>query len=200
MKTIVKRNKLWLILMMVLTASANASISMAPDFSMSSSEGKKIQLKDLKGKVVVLEWLNHGCPFVRKHYDSGNMQAIQKQFTDQGVVWLSIISSAPGKQGYSTPEKANEDRKKYKSLATHILIDKSGTVGRKYTAKVTPHMFIINKDGEIAYDGAIDSIASADPEDIKKAQPYVVEALNSLTKSRDVKVKSSRPYGCSIKY
>ena len=172
----------------------------APGFALKSAAGKRVSLSDLKGKVVVLEWLNHGCPFVRKHYDSGNMQKLQSEFTEKGVVWISIISSAEGKQGYSTPDKALQDKATYKSKATYILLDKDGSVGRSYGAKVTPHMYILNKKGEVIYLGGIDSIASTNKNDIKEARPFVKEALNSFLSGEKVKVKESRPYGCSVKY
>lgn len=172
----------------------------APEFSLKSAAGKDVSLSALKGKVVVLEWLNHGCPFVRKHYDSGNMQKLQELYTQKGVVWISIISSAKGKQGFSTPDKALQDKAKYRSKATHILLDKDGKVGKAYAAKVTPHMFVLNKKGEAIYVGGIDSIASTSKGDIANARPYVKDALDSFLSGKEVKVKESRPYGCSVKY
>ena len=172
----------------------------APSFELRSANGKLIKLKELRGKIVVLEWLNHGCPFIKKHYFSGNMQAMQKKYTQQGVVWLSVISSAKGKQGYSDPDKAKEDRKKLSSFASHILLDTNGKVGMKYEAKTTPHMFVINKDGILSYQGAIDSIASVNVQDIKSATNYVAAALNALIQQKDVEVAKTKPYGCSVKY
>lgn len=172
----------------------------APDFSLKSASGKEIRLTSFKGKTVVLEWLNHGCPFVKKHYGSSNMQTLQKRFTEQGVIWLSIISSAKGKQGYSTPDKALQDKNSKKSLATYVLLDTEGEVGRLYGAKVTPHMFIINKKGELVYNGAIDSVASTDQSDIKNAKPLFADALSAILENREVKIKESKPYGCSVKY
>lgn len=172
----------------------------APEFSLKSASGAQVKLSDYKGKIVVLEWLNHGCPFVRKHYDSGNMQSLQEKYTGEGVVWLSVISSAAGKQGYSTPEKALKDKNENKSKASAILLDTDGAVGRLYGAKVTPHMFIVNMKGELAYQGAIDSIPSTEVEDVKEAQPFVAQALNSLRKGELVKVKESKAYGCTVKY
>lgn len=172
----------------------------APSFEIKSANGKLVKLKELRGKIVVLEWLNHGCPFIKKHYRSGNMQALQKKYSQQGVVWLSVISSAKGKQGYSDPDKAKEDRKKYGAYATHILLDTDGKVGMKYGAKTTPHMFVIDKDGILAYQGAIDSIASANMDDIKSATNYVAAAVSALIQQKDVEVAKTRPYGCSVKY
>ena len=173
---------------------------MAPNFSLSNSNSKNLNLSDFKGKTVVLEWLNHGCPFVRKHYDSDNMQTLQKEFTKKGIVWLSIISSAPGKQGYSTPQKANQDYSENKAGSTHILLDPKGNVGRSYEAKTTPHMYIVNPKGKLVYKGAIDSIPSANQSDIPKAVNYVKEALDSLLVGKKVKTAKTRPYGCSVKY
>ena len=172
----------------------------APDFTLKSASGAQVKLSDYKGKIVVLEWLNHGCPFVRKHYDSGNMQSLQEKYTGEGVVWLSVISSAAGKQGYSTPEKALKDKNENKSKASSILLDTDGDVGRLYGAKVTPHMFIVNTKGELAYQGAIDSIPSTEVEDVKEAQPFVAQALDSIRKGESVKVKESKAYGCTVKY
>ena len=173
---------------------------LAPTFSLPSASGKEITLSQYKDKVVVLEWLNHGCPFVRKHYDSNNMQALQKKYTDRGVVWLSIISSAPGKQGYQDAKGAMAEAKKYKSEATEILIDKDGTVGRAFEAKVTPHMFVIGKDARLVYQGAIDSIASADQSDIEKAENYVEKALDATLQGQKIMIASTKAYGCGVKY
>ncbi len=174
--------------------------SKAPEFKLAAASGKEVSLSQLKGKFVVLEWLNHGCPFVRKHYDSGQMQKLQGDFTEKGVVWASVISSAKGKQGYSTPDKALEDKVRYKSKATYILLDKDGSVGKAFGAKVTPHMFVLSKKGEVLYDGAIDTIASTSKADLKSARPLVKLALNSALKGEEIKVKESKPYGCSVKY
>lgn len=172
----------------------------APTFSLPSATGKEINLNQFEGKTVVLEWLNHGCPFVRKHYDSGNMQAIQKKYAEKGVVWLSVISSAKGKQGYVTPKEALAQAKQYKSNASHILIDEDGTVGRAFEAKVTPHMYVINAKGTLVYQGAIDSVSSADPKDIKTAKNYVSEALDATLAGKSVSEASTKAYGCGVKY
>lgn len=172
----------------------------APDFTLPDSFGKNHSLSDYAGKIVVLEWLNHGCPFVKKHYSSGNMQKLQKMAKENGVVWFSVISSAPGKQGYSTPEQANETAKDKNAVPFAILLDPEGTVGKLYGAKTTPHMYIINKDGLLVYNGGIDDIRSTNVADIAKAKNYVLLALEELLTGKDVSVKTSQPYGCSVKY
>ena len=172
----------------------------APDFTLPDSQGKSHSLSDYEGKIVVLEWLNHGCPFVQKHYDSGNMQKLQKTYTEKDVVWFSIISSAPGKQGYCTPEQANEITKEKDGAPTAVLLDPEGTVGKSYGAKTTPHMFIISKEGILVYNGAIDDIRSTNIDDVNKAQNYIQMALDEQLAGKDVSVKTSQPYGCSVKY
>ncbi len=172
----------------------------APPFRLISTEGKLCQLADYPGKFVVLEWFNHDCPFVKKHYGSGNMQALQKEFTGQGVIWLSICSSAPGKQGNYPPPKQAELAKEKGAMATAILLDAKGVVGRQYGAKTTPHMFVISPEGKVIYQGAIDDQPSTDPADIPKAVNYVKNALDAALAGKDVEVKSTAPYGCSVKY
>ncbi|MCB9640450.1 MAG: thioredoxin family protein [Myxococcales bacterium] len=172
----------------------------APGFSLPDTHGKKHDLSQYKGKVVVLEWLNHGCPFVKKHYNSGNMQALQKKYRDKGVVWLSIVSSAPGKQGYYSPEEANKINASKKGHANAILLDPEGKVGQLYSARTTPHMYIIDAKGTLVYMGAIDSIRSTNPEDTKKAKNFVSAALDAVLAGKAVDVKKTRPYGCSVKY
>jgi peroxiredoxin len=172
----------------------------APDFTLPDSNGKTHSLSDYKGKIVVLEWLNHGCPFVQKHYNSGNMQKLQKVYSGKGVIWFSVISSAPGKQGYMTPEEATEAVKQKKAAPAGVLLDPEGTVGKLYGAKTTPHMFIIDSDGVLVYNGGIDDIRSANPADIDKAKNYVQMALDELLSGKEVSVKTSQPYGCSVKY
>lgn len=193
--------KLLFILIFITFNSYGALIGKdAPDFSLKNQDGKITKLMDAKGKYVVLEWLNHGCPFVKKHYKSGNMQKVQKQVTKDKVVWYSIISSAEGKQGFSSEKKAKEDAKIHGSNADAILLDTTGEVGKSYGAKTTPHMFIIAPDGKIIYEGAIDSIASADPSDIDKATNFITQTLNSALKGERIKNQKTRPYGCSVKY
>ena len=172
----------------------------APDFSLTDSNGKKHSLSDFKGKWIVLEWVNFGCPFVRKHYDSGNMPSLQKTYTEKGIIWLSICSSAPGKEGYFEGDELTSHIKEKKSHATAYLIDADGTVGKMYEAKTTPHMYIINPEGMLVYAGGIDNIASSDKDDIKKATNYIRENLDAALGGTEIVVKSSRPYGCSVKY
>lgn len=187
-------------------AQAVKSGEMAPDFSLSSADGKTYKLADLRGKTVVLEWLNHGCPFVKKHYskEQMNMQNLQKKYTGKGVVWLSVISSAPGKQGHSTAEKALQDQKEHGAAPTAILLDKDGKVGKAYDAKTTPHMFVINAEGKIAYQGAIDDKPTADTKDIPSAKNFVAGALDHVLDSKlsakALAVNTTKPYGCSVKY
>lgn len=183
-----------------LSAFAVETGNLAPAFALPAASGKTVSLTALKGKVVVLEWLNHGCPFVRKHYDSGNMQKLQKDAIAKGVVWYSIISSAEGKQGYVDAKGALADAKKYNSAATEILLDVDGTVGRAFEAKVTPHMYVINKEGRLAYQGAIDDKATADQADIKTAKNYVSEAVDATLNGQKILLASTKAYGCGVKY
>jgi hypothetical protein len=148
----------------------------------------------------VLEWLNYGCPFVKKHYNGKNMQALQKEYTAKGVVWLSVISSAKGKQGYGTPAQAEKDRKAHGSLATAVVLDPEGTLGRLYGAQTTPHMFVIDASGKLAYQGAIDDKPSTDPASLKGARSYVREALDAELAGRAPAVTQTKSYGCGVKY
>lgn len=172
----------------------------APEFTLTDSNGKSHKLSDFKGKFVVLEWLNHGCPFVVKHYGSGNMQKLQKEYTGKDVVWLSIVSSAPGKQGHMSPEETNKAKAENESAATAVLLDEDGTVGRLYDAKVTPHMFVINPEGVLVYMGAIDSVKSPDPADIAGAKNYVQQALDEAMAGKEVSEPVTTAYGCGVKY
>lgn len=172
----------------------------AKDFTLVNEEGRKISLSYYNNKIIVLEWLNHGCPFIKKHYSVNNMQDIQKEVIDKNTVWLSIISSAEGMQGHVNLKKAKEEKISKKSNATNILLDPKGIVGRMYEAKTTPHMFVIDKKGIIQYEGAIDSIASADSADIKKATNYITNAVKALKSGEKVFPQKTKPYGCSVKY
>ena len=172
----------------------------APDFTLQGADGKPYALSSFKGKYVVLEWTNHDCPFVKKHYGSGNMQSQQKELTGKGAVWLSIVSSAPGKQGHVDAAKANELTKSRNAAPTAVLLDPTGDVGRKYDAKTTPHMYIVAPDGKLIYMGGIDSIPSADQDDIAEATPYVKVALSEAMGGKPVSKASTKPYGCSVKY
>jgi peroxiredoxin len=172
----------------------------APEFTLTDSKGTSHQLSDFRGKLVVLEWLNHECPFVKKHYDGGNMQKLQKDYTAKGVVWLSIISSAPGKQGHRTGPQAEADTKDKDAAPTAVLLDPAGEVGQKYGAKTTPEMFVIDPQGKIIYAGAIDSIKSTDSADVAKAENHVRQALDAALAGQPVPTPKTRPYGCSVKY
>jgi len=171
----------------------------APAFATMDSNGKSLSLADLKGKYVVLEWCNFGCPYVQKHYNSGNMQALQKKYTDKGIVWLTIFSSAPGYQGYYKPDKLNELAKE-KDMHSRLIPDPDGTIGRMYDARNTPTMFVINPQGDVVYMGGIDDQPTPDPESLKGAHNYVAMALDQALAGQPVQVTHSRPYGCSIKY
>lgn len=173
---------------------------LAPNFVLPDTHGQKHKLSQYLGKYVVLEWLNHGCPFVKKHYNSGNMQKYQARHTKQGVVWLSIVSSAPGKQGHFSPKQANALTKKKKASPSAVLLDPSGKVGRMYKARTTPHMYVINPKGLLIYAGAIDSEPGFDPGDIKKAKNYVQMALDNAKAGKPVNPATTTPYGCSVKY
>jgi peroxiredoxin len=174
--------------------------SAAPDFSLTDSKGKTHSLSGYKGKYVVLEWFNPECPFVKKHYGSGNMQKLQQNFTSKGVTWLTIDSSAPGKEGNLTPEQANKTVANWKTHSTALLLDPEGKAGRAYSARNTPHMFVINPEGKIIYEGAIDNKPSTDQADVATATNYVKVALDESLAGKAVTTPSSRPYGCSIKY
>lgn len=189
------------LLLTTATAFADAEVGKpAPDFTLTDTHGKTHALKDLKGKTVVLEWLNFECPFVKKHYGSGNMQKLQAAETAKGTVWLSIVSSAKGKQGYYEPKEMNEREAKAKAKATAVLYDTDGKVGKAYGAKSTPHMFVIDQDGKIAYRGAIDDKATTEVEDIPTAKNYVAAALEDLRANRKVATAETKSYGCGIKY
>lgn len=172
----------------------------APDFTASDFEGKEHKLSDFKGKYVVLEWLNPSCPFVKKHYKSGNMQELQKKYTDKGVVWLTVNSSAEGKQGHLDAAAAKAEKAEKEAHMTTILLDHDGKVGKAYGAKVTPHMFVIDPKGMLIYAGAIDDNNSADAEDAKTAKNYVSAALEESMSGKAVTVATSDAYGCGVKY
>lgn len=172
----------------------------APDFTALGSDGVRHAIGAQRGSVVVLEWTNHDCPFVRKHYGSGNMQALQKDAKAQGIVWWSVISSAPGKQGHVSPAEADELTVGRGAAPSAVLLDSEGTVGRLYGARTTPHMYIIDPQGTLVYMGGIDDNPSADPADIPAATNYVRTALADLKSGRPVEPASTRPYGCSVKY
>ena len=172
----------------------------APDVSVIDSNGNERSLSEFKGQDVVLEWTNHKCPYVMKHYGSDNMQNVQKRAAADGFAWLTIISSAPGKQGHVSGEEANALSKERGATPTAVLLDEAGTAGRLYDAKTTPHMYIINKEGTLMYQGAIDSIPSAKPSTIAEATNYVTAALDSMRVGTAIEVTDSQPYGCTVKY
>lgn len=172
----------------------------APDFTATDTMGIEHSLSDFKGKNVVLEWSNHDCPFVIKHYESGNMQKIQEAATADDVVWLTIVSSAEGKQGATSADEANKIMKDVGANSTARILDPSGKIGKLYDAKTTPHMFVINKEGNVVYAGAIDSDSSFKQSSIDGATNYVTDALASLKAGEEIKVTSTKPYGCSVKY
>jgi hypothetical protein len=172
----------------------------APDFTASDSVGQRHHLSDYRGKFVVLEWHNNGCPFTRKHYESGNMERLQKEWTAKDVIWLTVISSAPGKQGYVTPAQENDYMMKMNAVPTAVLLDPSGQLGHLYDAKTTPDMYVINPQGLLIYAGAIDDRPTADQADVQGAENYVSEALIEAMAGQAVKTPVTRPYGCSVKY
>jgi peroxiredoxin len=172
----------------------------APAFTAPSTAGSPVSLSSYKGKVVVLEWTNHECPYVRKHYESGNMQALQRETTGQGIVWLTIISSAKGEQGYVTPGQADELTTSRKAAPTLVLLDEKGMVGRMYGATNTPHMYVVDKTGLLVYAGAIDDRPTTRKADVQGASNYVKAALESVAAGQPVKTPVTRAYGCTVKY
>jgi alkyl hydroperoxide reductase subunit AhpC len=172
----------------------------APEFTAQDSKGSGLSLSQYRGKTVVLEWSNADCPFTRKHYASGNMQSIQALAQKNGVVWLTVISSAIGKQGYVNGPAADALTQSRSASPTAVILDPSGTLGRLYDAKTTPHMFVIDKNGALQYMGGIDSIATADAGDIPHAEPYLKEAMLSVVQGAPVAHAVTKPYGCSVKY
>ncbi len=183
------------------SAEASPTIGQfAPAFSAVDSNGTSHNLSELKGKIVVLEWTNNECPYTRKHYDSGNMQRLQQEATASGVVWLSVISSAPGKQGYVKGPEANALTASRGAHPTAVLLDPAGTVGRAYEAQTTPHMFVVDKTGVLRYMGAIDDHPTASPAGLAGARNYVREALAAVAAGKPVAVASTESYGCSVKY
>lgn len=182
-------------------SSASAAIGKAaPGFTLTDTSGKKWTLASQKGKVVVLEWFNHGCPFVKKHYDSGNMQKLQKEYTGKGVVWLAISSSAKGKQGYEAPAEHDKAFKDRNAAPTAVLMDEDGKVGKAYGAKTTPHMYVIDKNGKLVYAGAIDDKPGVEQSEIASAKNYVKAALDEVLAGKTVTASETKSYGCSVKY
>lgn len=191
------------LLLIAAAAIANAGVEVgkpAPDFTLPDCTGKNVSLSDFKGKTVVLEWVNHGCPFVVKHYGPGNMQKLQADATAKGAVWLSICSSAPGKQGHMSGADAAKKCAEVQSAATAYLIDESGEVGKKYGAKRTPEMYVVNAEGILVYHGAIDDKPSTNPGDIAGATNHVTAALDEVLAGKPVTTPKTEAYGCSVKY
>jgi peroxiredoxin len=193
-----------LVLALAATALAHAAGPLvgqpAPDFTLPDAKGDSHALSDYKGKIVVLEWFNDGCPFVKKHYGSGSMQRLQEQARKDGVVWLTIVSSAPGKQGYLEPEQAAAEKEKLGMRSKALLLDPEGKVGRMYEARTTPDMFVINADGVLVYKGAIDDQPTPDPASLKGAKNYVTAALAAVKAGQPVTPAETKSYGCSVKY
>jgi hypothetical protein len=172
----------------------------APAFSSKDIAGRNVTLADYRGKTVILEWTNDGCPFVGKHYNSGNMQALQRRFTDAGDIWLTIASSAPGEEGFVGPDEARADIARWKAAPSNFLLDPDGVVGHLYDARATPHMVVIDPTGILVYMGAIDDKPSVNLADVKTAKNFVVAALEELAAGKPVTISATRAYGCSVKY
>jgi hypothetical protein len=195
--------KLALALLFVILAQAVFALRVgdrAPAFTAVDSHGQQHSLAEYKNKFVVLEWHNQGCPYTIKHYNSGNMQKLQKLWTSKGVVWLTVISSAPGTQGYVTAAQENDYLQRMNAAPTAALLDPNGDLGHLYGAKTTPHMFVINPQGQLIYEGAIDDKATPDPSDIAGATNYVTVALEQAMAGKPVTTTATRAYGCSVKY
>jgi peroxiredoxin len=193
---------LWALMLAALPAAASTAVvgQPAPLFSVADTSGKAVSLADFKGKTVVLEWVNPGCPYVRKHYDSANMQATQKGATGSGVVWLAVNSTALGHYDYKKPADMAAWMQQQKASATHTLMDSDGKIGKAYGARTTPHMYVIDAKGTLAYAGGIDDKPSANPADVKTAKNHVNAALADMAAGKAVALAVTRPYGCSVKY
>jgi peroxiredoxin len=194
----------WTGAVIAMLACSNASATRvgerAPDFTATDSNGQTHKLSQYDGKFVVLEWHNRGCPYTQKHYESGNMQRLQHEWTQRGVIWFTVISSAPGKQGYVTASDENAYVKQISAAPTAVLLDPTGALGHLYDAKTTPQMFVISPEGVLLYDGAIDDRPTTDPGDIAGAKNYLSLALGEAMSGKPVTTATSRPYGCSVKY
>ena len=174
--------------------------SMAPEFKGVDSNGVQHSLSEYRGKFVVLEWANRGCPYEQKHYKSGNMESLQKQWTDKGVVWLSILSDGPGQQGYVTPAQENDYLKTMHAVPTAALLDPTGAIGHLYDARTTPHIFVIDPSGKLIYQGALDDKPTPDPASLRTADNYLNDALNAAMAGKPVAVAVTKPYGCAVHY
>ena len=201
-----KRSTLYQIIVVVVLSAVPLLIAAAkvgdaaPEFAAIASNGKTVRLTDYRGKYVVLEWHNNGCPYVGKHYNSGNMQRLQKQWTSQGVVWFTVLSSAPGKQGYVTASEENDYLAKEHAAPTAALLDPTGEIGHLYDAKTSPQMVVIDPQGIVIYSGAIDDKPTTDLQDVPGASNYVSLALEEAMAGKPVQTPATRPYGCSVKY
>ncbi|RYF18813.1 MAG: thioredoxin family protein [Comamonadaceae bacterium] len=198
-----KRRALWVLPALMFAAAAQAVPAVgqaAPEFTLRDTAGKAVKLSDFRGKVVVLEWTNPGCPYVRKHYDSGNMAATQQEAVAKGAVWLSINSTEKASYDYLEPAKLAAWQNERKVQPTATLMDEEGSAGKAYGARTTPHMYIVDPQGRLVYAGGIDSIPSASPADIGKAVNYVKQAVGEAAAGKPVSQATTRPYGCSIKY
>lgn len=197
MKTLITLFSLFLSFNVLAEATVNKP---APEFTEKNQDGKLVSLKDFKGKWTVLEWFNEGCPYVKKHYGSGNMQKLQKTYTNKGVNWLTVATSAKGLQGYVDPADAKKQIERVKMASTALLLDADGTMGNAYGAKTTPHIFVINPKGTVVYAGAIDDNDSSNPKVIAKSKNYLVAALEEGMSGKTIQTPSTKPYGCSVKY
>ena len=190
-------------IMAIFSSASGAALKIgepAPDFTATDSKGDSIHLSQYRGKTVVLEWTNADCPYTRKHYTSGNMQSVQGLAHTQGIVWLTVISSAQGKQGYVNGPGADALTVSRKAVPAAVLLDPTGAVGRLYAAKTTPHMFVIDKNGALQYMGGMDSLATTDEADIARAEPYLKEAMLAVDQGSPAPHPVTKPYGCSVKY
>ena len=203
------RNRFWVLRSIIVVATFLIVLPLAwaakvgeaaPNFTATDSNGRPQTLAQYRGKFVVLEWTNRGCPYTQKHYNSGNMQRLQKEWTSRGVIWLTVVSSAPGKQGYVTAAEENAYLKQVSAAPTAVLLDPTGQLGHLYDAKTTPHIFIINPQGTLIYNGAIDDRPTTDVADVNGATNYLTAALTEAMAGKPVTVATSRPYGCSVKY
>jgi peroxiredoxin len=198
--------RIWLDLLIAVFAASAGVVralppgSTAPEFKGVDSNGAQHSLSEYRGKFVVLEWANRGCPYEQKHYLSGNMESLQKQWTAKGVVWLSILSDGPGEQGYVTPAQENDYLKAMKASPTAALLDPTGTIGHLYGARTTPHIFVIDPTGRIVYQGALDDKPTPDPASLKTADNYLNDALNAAMAGKPVTLGVTKPYGCSVHY
>lgn len=190
-----------LALLIALPAFAEVKIGEpAPEFTAKDTRGNLQTIGQYKGRILVLEWTNNGCPFVKKHYGADNMQQTQRFARANDVAWLTVISSAPGKQGHVSPEEAQKIVQEQAAEPEAIILDETGVIGKAYGAKTTPHLFVIDSEGKLAYNGAIDSIPSGDEKDIEKATNYVKQAIEELQAGKPVSEPITQPYGCSVKY